>query len=30
MSTGVIKHLLGIKGLQPQQIESIFQTADNF
>lgn len=30
MSTGVIKHLLGIKGLQQQQIESIFQTADNF
>jgi aspartate carbamoyltransferase catalytic subunit len=30
MSTGAIKHLLGIKGLQPQQIESIFQTADNF
>jgi aspartate carbamoyltransferase catalytic subunit len=30
MSNGVIKHLLGIKGLQRNQIESIFQTADNF
>ena len=25
-----VKHLLGIKDLQPQDIESIFRTADNF
>lgn len=30
MNSGVIKHLLGIKGLEKSQIESIFQTADNF
>lgn len=30
MNSGVIKHLLGIKGLQTHQIESIFETADNF
>ncbi len=30
MNTGIIKHLLGIKGLQRQQIESIFETADTF
>ena len=30
MNSGVIKHLLGIKGLEKSQIKSIFQTADNF
>ena len=30
MNSGVIKHLLGIKGLEKSQIESIFQTAENF
>ena len=25
-----VKHLLGIKDLQPQDIETIFRTADNF
>jgi len=30
MNNGVIKHLLGIKGLEQSQIESIFQTADTF
>ena len=30
MSTLSVKHLLGIKNLQKEEIELIFKTADNF